>query len=127
MIEQDLPFWIAVPAAMLLVIAGMAAFTGSLGLLRLDNFYRRIHAPTLGNTLGVAGVLLASMMVTSFMQSHLIVHEILITLLLFLTSPITAMMLMRVAVFRECEQGDMSKEGAPKSSPTIQSASSGQS
>ena len=127
MIEQDVPFWIAVPAALLLVIAGLAAFTGSLGLLRLGNFYRRIHAPTLGNTLGVAGVLLASVLVTSCMQSRLIVHEMLITLLLFLTSPITAMMLMRAAIFRKCVQGNMSKEVAPQSSPISQSASDDQS
>jgi len=101
MIEQDIPFWIAVPASVLLIMAGLLGLTGSVGLLRLNNFYRRIHAPTLGNTLGVACLLIASMLVNSYLASRPIVHEVLITLLLFTTSPVTAMLLMRAAVFRE--------------------------
>lgn len=117
MIEQDIPFWIAIPAALLLVIAGILAFTGSLGLLRFDSFYRRIHAPTLGNTLGVACVLIASVLVTSFLQSRLVIHEILITLLLFLTSPVTAMLLMRAAVFRQREFNEKTDDTVPPAPP----------
>ncbi|MGH8696530.1 MAG: monovalent cation/H(+) antiporter subunit G, partial [Burkholderiales bacterium] len=37
----------------LLVLAGAAlALIGSLGLLRLKTFYDRVHAPTMGTTLG---------------------------------------------------------------------------
>ena len=117
MIEQDIPFWIAIPAALLLVIAGILAFTGSLGLLRMDSFYRRIHAPTLGNTLGVGCVLIASIMVTSYLQSRWVVHELLITLLLFLTSPVTAMLLMRAAVFRKREFNEKQGESTEPPPP----------
>lgn len=103
--EYDLPFWIAIPAAVLLVIAGVLALTGSLGLIRLSSFYQRIHAPTMGNTMGVGCVLIASMMVFSWTQSRPILHEVLIILLLFLTSPVTAMLLMRAAVYRQREGG----------------------
>ena len=44
--------------ASLLVLAGaIAAFVGSLGLLRLPTFFERVHAPTMGTTLGAALVL----------------------------------------------------------------------
>ena len=105
MIEYDIPFWIAVPASVLLVAGGLLGLTGSLGLIRLSSFYQRIHAPTLGNTLGVACVLLASVLIFSWTQSRPILHEVLIVTLLFLTSPVTAMLLMRAAVYRQREGG----------------------
>ncbi len=97
----DLPFWIAVPAALLLVLGGIVAFTGSLGLLRLPTFYTRIHAPTMGNTLGVFSVLLASLLLTSWQERGLLLHHLLITVLLVITSPITAVLLMRAAIRRK--------------------------
>ncbi len=97
----DLPFWIAVPAALLLVLGGIVAFTGSLGLLRLPTFYTRIHAPTMGNTLGVFSVLLASQLLTSWQERGLLLHHLLITVLLVITSPITAVLLMRAAIRRK--------------------------
>ncbi|MFA5488091.1 MAG: monovalent cation/H(+) antiporter subunit G [Candidimonas sp.] len=97
---STLPFWIAVPAALLLVASGILTVTGSLGLLRLPTFYSRIHSPTLGNTLGVFFVLLASVLVSSFLEQRVIMHQLLITVLLVITSPATAMMLMRAAIHR---------------------------
>ena len=104
MIGEDLPFWIAIPASALLIIAGFLSLTGSLGLVRLKTFYERIHSPTLGNTLGAACVLIASILVSTYLESRPIFHEVMITLLLFLTSPVTAMLLMRAAIFRKREQ-----------------------
>lgn len=103
MMEYDIPFWIALPASVLLVLGGLVGLTGSLGLLRLSSFYQRIHAPTLGNTLGCFCVLLASVLIFSWTQSRPILHEVLIITLLFLTSPVTAMLLMRAAVYRQRE------------------------
>ena len=52
MSTADIPLWAALPAALLLICGGSLTFLGSLGLLRLNNFYARIHAPTMGSTLG---------------------------------------------------------------------------
>ncbi|SHI01957.1 monovalent cation/H(+) antiporter subunit G [Pollutimonas bauzanensis] len=98
---DTLPLWAAIPAAILLVISGIITLTGSLGLLRLDSFYCRIHAPTLGNTLGVFGVLLASILISSALEHRVVVHQILITVFLVITSPVTAMLLMRAAIRRK--------------------------
>lgn len=98
-----LPLWVTVLAALLLVIGGLLTLIGSLGLLRFKVFYARLHAPTLGNTLGAGCVLLASMLVSSVLTQRLVLHEVLITVCLVLTSPITTMLLMRAALFRSAD------------------------
>ena len=52
--------WQALIAA-LLVIGGVFTLVGAIGMLRFKDFYMRLHAPTKATTLGVGGVLLASM------------------------------------------------------------------
>lgn len=96
----EAPLWAALPAALLLVCGALLSLVGSLGLLRLDEFYARIHAPTMGNTLGAGCVLLASILVSSALAQRPVFHEVLITVFILLTSPVTAILLMRAAIFR---------------------------
>src|SRR5690606_22275378 len=76
-------------------------FTGALGLMRLPNFYQRVHGPAIAITLGAGCVLIASMIYFSALQSRLVVHELLITLFVLMTAPVVAMMLTRAAVYRD--------------------------
>lgn len=101
MMDSPLPWWVAVPAAVLLVIGGILTLIGSLGLLRLKSFYARMHPPTMGMTLGTGCVLIASMLVTSVMLHRVVIHELLITLFIVMTTPVTAVLLMRTAIVRE--------------------------
>lgn len=96
----DVPLWAALPAAVLLVCGGLLTVVGSLGLLRLNAFYARIHAPTMGSTLGAGCVLVASMLVSSGLAGRPVIHELLITVFILVTSPVTAMLLMRAAMYR---------------------------
>jgi multicomponent K+:H+ antiporter subunit G len=98
--ELALPVWAALPAALLLVAGGLLSLIGSLGLLRLPDFYARLHAPTMGTTLGTGCVLLASMLVTSALLHRAVIHEILIAVFMVLSAPVTAMLLIRAAVAR---------------------------
>ncbi|HRL21135.1 MAG TPA: monovalent cation/H(+) antiporter subunit G [Alcaligenes sp.] len=99
-----LPWWLAVPVALLLVLSGIVSLIGSAGLLRLKHFYSRIHAPTMANTLGVFFMILAVTISSSYLLSRPILHPIIITLLLVITSPVTAILLMRAAIKRELRQ-----------------------
>jgi len=101
MTVTDVPWWAVVPAALLLVTGGLLTLTGSLGLLRLPDFYARMHGPAMGTTLGTGCVLLASMLVSSALAGRPLLHELLITLFIVLTSPMTAMLLVRAAVYRD--------------------------
>ena len=95
-----LPLWVTIPGTLLLLAGGLLTFIGSLGLLRLPTFFARMHGPSMGNTLGAGCTLLASMLVSSALLHRPIVHEILVTLFIVITAPVTAMMLMRAAIHR---------------------------
>lgn len=76
--------------AFFLVVAGIFGFVGSYGLLKLNNTMARLHAPTKATTLGVGGVLIASMLWFVLFEGKFSFHELLITLFLFIAAPVVA-------------------------------------
>ncbi len=102
----ELPSWAALLTALLLLLGAALALIGSFGLLRFGSFYERIHAPTLGSTLGIGFVLIASMLFFSVLQSRPVLHEVLITVLMVVTTPITLMLLARAALYRDRTEGN---------------------
>ena len=106
-----LPPWAAIVVALLMLAGALLAFIGSLGLLRLGDFYQRVHAPTLGTTLGTFCMLAASITCFSVLHGRPIFNEILIGVFLTLTTPITLMLLVRTALYRD------NGEGAAQPSP----------
>ena len=97
-LEQLPAAWQAV-IIVLLLVGGLFALVGAIGLVRFRDFYMRLHAPTKATTLGVGGVLLASM-VASAAQGTLSVAELLITLFIFVTAPVSANLLAQAALHR---------------------------
>ena len=76
--------------SLLIVAGGFFAFVGSFGLIKLPEIMQRLHAPTKATTLGVGSVLVASMLYFLIVEGDASIHELVITLFLFLTAPITA-------------------------------------
>ena len=72
-----------------LVISGIFGLVASIGLIKLTDPMTRLHAPTKATTLGVGGALIASMLYSYFVVGQFSFHELMITLFLFLTAPIT--------------------------------------
>jgi multicomponent K+:H+ antiporter subunit G len=97
----ELPVWAAVLVAVFVLAGAGMALIGSIGLWRLDSFYARVHAPTLGATLGAGGILLGSMICFSVLETRPVVHEVLIGIFLTLTTPVTLMLLTRAAFHRD--------------------------
>jgi multicomponent K+:H+ antiporter subunit G len=97
MTPDAIPLWASVPAALLLIIGGLLTLIGSIGLLRLRDFYSRMHPPTMGTTLGTGAVLIASMLISTAVLHRPVIHELLITLLVVMTAPVTAILLMQAA------------------------------
>ena len=97
----DLSLWVALPAAALIVIGAAITFTGAIGLVRLGSFYERVHAPTLGATLGTFFIVLGSILCFSALQTRPITHEILIAVFVTLTTPVTLILLVRAALYRD--------------------------
>lgn len=84
--------------ALLVVVGGFFTLVGSLGLLRLPDFYMRLHGPTKATTLGVGAILIASAVYFSVRGEGLSLHEILITLFLFITAPVSAHLMAKAAL-----------------------------
>jgi multicomponent K+:H+ antiporter subunit G len=85
----------------MLVIGGVFALVGSWGLARMPSLMTRLHGPTKVTTLGVGSCLIASMIYFPAIQGTYSAHELLITLFLFLTAPITANMIAKAHLHRQ--------------------------
>ena len=93
-------------AVSLLVLAGaLLAFLGSLGLLTLKTFYERVHPPTMGTTLGTGLVLIGSMVFFTVQEGRPVLHELLIGAFMTLTTPVTYLLLVRAALYRDRAEG----------------------
>jgi multicomponent K+:H+ antiporter subunit G len=75
--------------ALLIVLGGVFGLVGSYGLVKLPDLMTRLHAPTKATTLGVGGVLVAHMLNFALIEGPSL-HEVLVTLFLFLTAPVSA-------------------------------------
>ncbi len=100
-----LPLWAEIITAVFAVLGAAFAAIGSFGLVRLPDFFSRIHSPTLGATVGVWCVTIATIVYFSVQGFSLFLHAILITLFIALTAPVTTIFLMRAALFRERQKG----------------------
>ena len=84
-------------AAAVILIASFFLLVGAIGVFRLPDFYMRLHALTKASTLGVGGVLIASMMVAAG-QGRPGFAELLITLFVFVTAPVSANLMAQAAL-----------------------------
>lgn len=116
-------FWIELLVSVLLVLGAIFVFIGSLGLIKLPDFYTRLHGPTKATTLGMGCLLVASMVLVTNQQGYFSLHELLITLFLLITAPVTAHMLAKTAMHHKLEMmdktvdKDLSKRARERNTP----------
>ena len=84
-----------------LLVGAFFLFVGSFGLAKLPDLMRRLHAPTKATTLGIGASLVASMLYFLLVEGDPSVHELLITVFLFLTAPVSAQMISKAHMLRE--------------------------
>ncbi|HLA31570.1 MAG TPA: Na+/H+ antiporter subunit G [Pseudomonas sp.] len=84
--------------AFFLLLGSLFALVGAIGLYRLPDFFMRLHGPTKLTTLGVGGMLIASLIFFSSRGTGISLHELLITLFLFITAPVSAHLLAKAAM-----------------------------
>jgi multicomponent K+:H+ antiporter subunit G len=87
--------------ASLILLGSLFALLGSVGLARLPDFFTRLHGPTKATTLGVGAMVLASALYFSASQAGFSLHEIAVMVLLFITAPVSAHLLAKVALHRQ--------------------------
>ena len=84
-------------AAALLLVAAFFLLVGAIGLVRLPDFYMRLHGPTKASTLGVGSILLASMLISAS-HGRAGFGEVLIPGFVVLPAPVSANMLGQAAL-----------------------------
>ena len=107
---QHLPLWAAILVSLFIVAGAALTLIGAIGLVRLRTFYERVHAPTLGATMGTALILLGSIVCFSVWQTRPVLHEVLIATFSTVTTPVTLILLVRAALYRDRTDR---KEGVP--------------
>lgn len=102
--------------ALMILLGGAFALIGSWGLARLPSLMSRLHGPTKATTLGVGGCLIASMLYFPTHGFAWSAHELLITIFLFITAPISANMIAKAYLHRRFTQSaapEMHEFGLP--------------
>ncbi len=90
--------------SILIILGGFFTLVGSLGLFKLPDFYMRLHGPTKASTLGVGAVLIASALYFSTNTGDISLHEVLVTLFLFITAPVSAHLMAKAALHIKVKQ-----------------------
>jgi len=106
--------------SVLIVVGGVFALVGSWGLVRLPSLMERLHGPTKATTLGLGALLVGSVLWFQLGLGIWTTHELLISVFLFVTAPISANMIAKVHLhrLRQGEAGEtISPAGAPPSPP----------
>jgi multicomponent K+:H+ antiporter subunit G len=92
-----IPLWAEIAIAALALFGALFTLIGSWGLAKLGDFGKRLHGPTKATTLGVGCVLVASMLWFGLAGKPSL-HELLITVFLFVTAPVSAHLLIKAAM-----------------------------
>ncbi len=100
-----IPDWLQLVIALIVLAGAAVTFIGTVGLVRWATFYQRIHAPTLGSSLGAALILLASSLYSSFALGRPVLHEVIVLIFILITTPVTLMLLARAAIYRDRSEG----------------------
>ena len=111
-----LPLWADLLAGALLIVGAAFALVGAIGLVKLGDFYKRLHAPSKATTLGVGCALLASALVFA-LGGRGSLHELLITLFLFVTAPVSAHLLISAVLQARPGDAPPAPPSAPPSTP----------
>lgn len=101
MSPANVPLWAAFLVVLLALAGAGLSLTGAFGLVRLKSFYERVHAPTLGATLGMTLIMISSVLLLSMTEGHLVMQEMLIGVFLTVTTPVTLILLARAAAHRD--------------------------
>lgn len=106
--------WIDAMSWVCLVGGGFFCVVGALGLLRMPDFYTRLHAASVIETLGAGSILLGLMLQAGF--TLVAVKLLMVGLLIFFASPTATHALARAAMARGL-QPMLADEAKPPSKP----------
>jgi multicomponent K+:H+ antiporter subunit G len=105
--------------AICLLSGGLFVLLGSVTLLKLPDFYTRLHGPTKATTLGLGSLVLASLLYFNFQLEQLSLQQLLLALFLFISAPVTAHLLIKVALHHKLPAHPATKEQSQDDISTV--------
>ena len=108
--SDEVPVWVELVVTALLATSGVFTLLSAIGLVRLRDFFGRMHPPALAYTLGTWSVCLAGIIYFSMLESRPMLHPWLVVVMLAITVPVTTVLLARAVLLRYRTAG---VEGVP--------------
>ncbi len=109
-------------AAFLIVLGAFFMFVGSLGLAILPDIMRRLHAPTKASTIGLGAILIGGVVYSFGVRGEFTIHELLITLFIFITAPVSGMMIAKAHILTNLKvRSELTATGSKQGWATIDS------
>lgn len=102
--------WLEYFISFLIIVGAGFTLLGSIGLARLPDFFMRVHGPTKTTTLGVGSMVIASAINFSVTGDGVSLHEIIATVFLFITAPVSAHLLTKAALHITAGAGRADKQ-----------------
>ena len=103
---DTVPLWAQIVVGCLLLLSAVLTLAAAWGVLRLRDFFERLHPPALALVGSAWCVTLASMLFFSLHDGTLQLRAWLIIIVLSITAPVTTIVLARAALFRRRRAGD---------------------
>lgn len=95
--ENNMQLIMEVIVSFFLIIGAFFTLVGGIGIVKLPDLFMRLHAPTKSSTLGLGSFLIAAMIYAA--SNHRFgFAELLITLLAFITAPVSANLIAQAAI-----------------------------
>ena len=95
--ENNMQLIMEVIVSFFLIIGAFFTLIGGIGIVKLPDLFMRLHAPTKSSTLGLGSFLIAAMIYAAF-NHRFGFAELLITLLAFITAPVSANLIAQAAI-----------------------------
>lgn len=112
--------WAQIVIAVLVLTGAALALLGSIGLLRLQTFFERVHAPAIIATSACWCILSGCLLFFSMQDKAPVLHPVLIAVFIAITVPITTIFLMRASMFRARQSGQDVPANISRSAPPEQ-------
>ncbi|WP_455479383.1 monovalent cation/H(+) antiporter subunit G [Bartonella sp. B23] len=107
--KDDVSLVVAIAVTVFLILGSGLTLIGTIGLVRLSNFYKRLHMLSLSTSWGAGNILISSFLYSTFVDHHFVFHEILLMIFLLVTIPVASMLVSQAAAYRHHSENELEK------------------
>ncbi|PIT71131.1 monovalent cation/H(+) antiporter subunit G [Bartonella tribocorum] len=107
--KDDVSLVVALAITVFLILGSGLTLIGTIGLVRLSTFYKRLHMLSLSTSWGAGSILIASFLYSTFVDHHFVFHEFLLMIFLFVTIPVASMLVSQAAAYRHYLENKLEK------------------